>query len=200
MVDRFRDIFIEEKENRDEFAKYASRLFGIFSEKIISIWAEDPRSTYIDLGRPTLREHPGDRGYTLDFTLQNKLSKKIYVAEMKCEIEYQNFRYFVLKESSQIDHHKKPAFDIFLKSAKKPEDIHVSLKRKPIEAHGAILVWGAVDRSATSAIAEEKGFHEILSVEEICDNLSEWENEAYIELIKTRQTWSNALFDGLLSL
>ena len=35
--------------------KYLSRVFGIFSEEIVRIWAADPRAPFEDLGRPTLR-------------------------------------------------------------------------------------------------------------------------------------------------
>lgn len=85
--------------------KYLSRVFGIFSEEIVRQWASDPRCPYENLGRPTLRKR-GDRvGSTLDFTLRHKSTGKSYVTELKCEIEYQNYKYLVLSDIKQLNHH-----------------------------------------------------------------------------------------------
>mgnify|MGYP000523508818 CR=1 FL=1 len=71
--------------------KYLSRVFGIFSEEIVRIWAADPRAPFEDLGRPTLRVD-GEDGYsTLDFTLRSRDTELIFPAELKCEIEYQGY-------------------------------------------------------------------------------------------------------------
>ena len=63
--------------------KYLSRIFGIFSEEIVRMWASDHRCPYEDLGRPTLRRKGKKAGYTLDFTLRHKETGKSYVAELK---------------------------------------------------------------------------------------------------------------------
>jgi hypothetical protein len=117
---------------------------------------------------------------------------------MKCEIEYQNFLYFVLEKAGQLDHHTKPAFEAFLKAARSPELARVQVARKPIQIDGAILVWGAVDARAARQIKLELGLHEILSIEEICRDLATWENEEYLGLIEQYRSWANQLFDGLL--
>ncbi len=78
-----------------ERAKFLSRLFGILSEQIVSLWTSDERVPYLDLDRPTIKTSDNNRGHALDFALQERSSGNIYVSEMKCEIEYQNFRYFV---------------------------------------------------------------------------------------------------------
>ncbi len=80
--------------------KFLARVFGIFSEDIVRLWAASPGSPYEDLGRPTVCFDGAAKGSTLDFTFRNRASNKIYVAEMKCEIEYQAFRYFVLNARS----------------------------------------------------------------------------------------------------
>jgi len=159
--ERFREIFRSPHDPKNERAKYLSRLFGIFSEKVVSVWAADERAPYSDLGRPTLRQPGNERGHTLDFTLQDRVSGKIYAAEMKCEIEYMNFRYFVLEEKHQLDHHKKPAFDVFLEAARNPQGMSVRVQGKPVEIDGAVLIWGAVDANAKRAISSEMGFQPI---------------------------------------
>jgi hypothetical protein len=119
---------------------------------------------------------------------------------MKCEIEYQNFKYFVLRSADQLGHHRKPAFEAFLAAARTPEQLNISIKREPIEAKGAILVWGAVDPDTKNDIASQMSFHDILAVEDICKDLAEWGNQEYYQLIKQYKNWSNSLFDGLLAI
>ncbi len=101
-----------------EKGRFLSRVFGIFSEEIVRIWAQDPRSPYQVLDkRPTL--YDAGKRYSLDFLfLQNG---RAYVAEMKCEIRYQNYRFWRLTESGQLDHHKnKKAFELFCDCPKIP--------------------------------------------------------------------------------
>ena len=174
-------------------------MFGIFSEKIVAIWANDDRAPYENLGRPTIRVPERTRGHTLDFTFKDRATGNIYAAEMKCEIEYQNFGYFVLEASHQVDRHKKPAFEAFMKLARWPAEQDVRVQGKEVKVDGAILVWGAISTGAKDAIIAERGFHNILSVEDICWDLVSWKNTEYIEMIERYRTWSNRLFDGLIS-
>lgn len=180
-------------------SKYLSRLFGIFSEKVVEHWANDERAPYENLGRPTLKTPEDTRGHTLDFTFRCRLSGRIYASEMKCEIEYQNFKYFILEKTQQLDHHRKPAFEAFLTSARYPEKYAVRTKGNEVEIDGAILVWGAVSASGKREVMSDKGFHDILSVEEICRDLVKWRNPEYLEMIEQYRSWSNSLFDGLIS-
>lgn len=199
MSSPFREIFDGSDDPSNERAKYLSRLFGIFSERVVSVWSRDPNSRYEDLGRPTLRKSEEQRGYTLDFTFRSRLSGKTYAAEMKCEIEYQNFKFFILSDVSQLDHHQKPAFHAFLEAARNPHRFSVNVKRKRVEIDGAILVWGAVNAQSKELIQSETRLHDILSIEEICRDLMNWKNDEYIEMIEKYRGWSNHLFDGLLS-
>lgn len=195
----FRAIFDPPDDPKNERSKYLSRLFGIFSEKIVSIWAKDGRAPYENLGRPTLMPPEDVRGHTLDFTFRDRTTGKVYVAEMKCEIEYRNFRYFVLEASCQLDHHKKPAFDAFLRSARFPDQIAARVQGRQIRIDGAILIWGAVGPEARSRIISERGFHDILSIEDICRDLAAWQNPEYLKMIGQYRAWSNRLFDGLVA-
>jgi len=112
-------------------AKFLSKIFGIFSEEIVSLWAQDERARYDSLGRPTINTPGDNRRYALDFTLRERSSGNIYVAEMKCEIEYQNFKYFVLERVERLEHHKKPAFEGLFELA---PSIKIKKKRRKLTA------------------------------------------------------------------
>lgn len=198
MMTAFRTIFESSDDSMNQRSKFLSRLFGIFSEKIVHIWAGDPRAPYEDLGRPTVRAPSQSRGYTLDFTFRERASGKILAAEMKCEIEYLGFRYFILQTASQVDRHKKPAFEAFLAAARSPDQVDVTIGGRKTLIDGAILVWGAMAPGARELVMAERGFHDILSVEDICRDLAAWRNPEYREMIERYRSWSNRLFDGLL--
>jgi hypothetical protein len=117
---------------------------------------------------------------------------------MKCEIEYQNFRYFVLEHVNQLEHHKKPAFEAFLKAARPAADQMIFVGGKRITNNGAILIWGAVTPEGRDGAIKSKGFHEVLSIDEICKGLASWKCPQYTTLIEQRQKWCNELFNGLL--
>lgn len=178
--------------------KYLSRVFGIFSEEIVRLWASDPRAHYEDLGRPTLRKVGEKAGSTLDFTLRSRVSGKIYVAELKCEIEYQDFRYMVLTESRQLDHHNKPAFSALLAAAAQPSGQQTFLKTKAIQIDGAILVWGAATPLGKTAVMMEKSFFDVLTIAEMISDLLSWKNEPFKNLMEQRRVWSSEMFDGLI--
>lgn len=182
-------------------AKFLSRVFGIFSEEIVRLWASDPRAPYKNLpGRPTLRSLQATRGHTLDFLLEERSTGKKYVTEMKCEIEYQGFRYFVLEDVQQLAHHKKEAFKEFLVSATPRPDQKVTVEGSEIQTDGAILIWGSVTTEARQAVRSQFGLHDVLSIAEICRDLSEWRHEGYLRLLSERQVWNDQLFAGLRDL
>jgi len=197
MTHHFQSIFHRD-ENLKPRAKFLSRVFGIFSEEIVSLWASDARAPYENLGRPTIKSLNDSRGYTLDFTLKERASGRIYIAEMKCEIEYQKFKYFVLEDAEQLAHHKKPAFDAFLKSTTPSADQVVYVNGKRVDVQGAILIWGSVSADGKKAVMASKGFHDILSVANICHDLISWNHDGYRALIVERREWCNDLFGSLL--
>lgn len=198
MTLHFQSIFRREVDLKAR-AKFLSRIFGIFSEDIVSLWASDARAPYENLGRPTLKSSNDRHGYTLDFTLKERATGNIYVAEMKCEIEYQKFKYFVLDNVEQLAHHKKPAFDAFLRATSPSTDQVVYVKGKRVDTHGAILIWGSVSMDGKKAVMASKGFRDILSVANICDDLISWNHDGYRALIVQRQEWCNDLFGSLLN-
>ena len=139
---------------------------------------------------------------TLDFTLRDKASKKTYVAEMKCEIEYENFRYFVLTSPEQLKRYmKKPAFRSFLRAACEPSAARVTVPRSsvrlPVAVDGAILVWGAATPMGCADVREKFKLADVLTVESMVDDLTRSHDEAYVAMLEDRRKWLNEMFDGL---
>ena len=195
--------------------KFISRLFGIFSEEIVNTWCDrfdGDKFPYKNLGRPSLYDKENDKytGSTLDFTFQDK-DNKIYIVEMKCEIQYQNFKYFYLNYEDELEgfleHHNKKAFDKFREfpenkngyivkyseNSKTSEKIEI----KQEDICGIILIWGKVNKD----IEYKKNigdFHQILSVERMISDLIEWDDEKFKRMIAEHQCWSNDMFDQLV--
>jgi hypothetical protein len=177
--------------------KFLSRVFGIFSEEIVRIWATDSRAPFEDLGRPTLRMD-GEDGYsTLDFTFRSRETGRIYPAEMKCEIEYQDYRYLVLTAVDQLKHHTKPAFAALLAAASRKSGLRAFVQRQEVAVDGAVLVWGAATDVGRAAVMGGKGFFAVLTVADMIADLQMWRSEPYRALLDERRAWSNELYDAL---
>ncbi len=186
----------------DDRGKFLSRVFGIFNEEIVRIWCRDARSSYSDLGRPTIYLGSQSRGSTLDFTLQNRETAKLYVAEMKCEIQWNNYKYLILTEPSQLEHHQKKAFADFLTATRHPGDAMVTIqsgqRREEAKVDGGVLIWGAVAEAGRSSVSRQFAFADILSLEEIIADLNRWENREFGERIQEWKRWCDSMFEGLL--
>ncbi len=197
----FQQLFQTHNLDRDNFL---SRVFGIFNEKIVRCWAHDPHAPYEDLGRPTLQLPILQRQCTLDFTFRSRADGRIYIAEMKCELAYQNYRYLTLEHPAQLDHHAhRPAFQIFLDAAQNPGHYHDNVRVQggdPLPIHGAILVWGRYTDEGRDRVMAHYGFADVLSLENIVRDLLVWQNQEYMNLICNYQRWCMELFNGLLNL
>ncbi len=176
--------------------KFLSRLFGIFSEDIVRLWCRNPNSRYNDLGRPTIYSSNERRGKTLDFTFKDK-SEDIYIGELKCELEYQNYKFIELDSIEQLDHHTGEAFQRFLAIAKDPQSYNVRINGKETLGNGSILVWGCVNENKKNEIINHFNFHDILSIENIVNDLINWNYADYINYIDTRYRWMSKLMTNL---
>lgn len=176
---------------------FLSRVLGIFSEELVRIWASDERSPYRDLGRPRVFCPESGKGYSLDFTFEDRATSKLFIVEMKCEIEYQNYRYMTLRQPDQVFHHKKPAFDLFRSVARNPEQSRVEIRRAPTKVDGAILVWGDVTNEGKRSTIEHFGFHDVLGLDAILEDLWEWQPTELEELVNSLGDWSFELFNFL---
>ena len=184
--------------------KFLSRLFGIFSEEIVRIWASDEiLAPYKDLGRPTVKTqveaNNKNRGRTFDFTLGEKKTGKRFICEQKCELEFENYKYLELKGSEQLRHHEKNfAFRRFLDVGKDPRKYQVFVKGRQIEnVRGIVLIWGKVSERGRKEVKERYHMHGVLSLEDIISDLVIWKSKSYLELIREKQKWCNNLFHNL---
>jgi hypothetical protein len=192
------DTYGINKINTESRDKYLSRVFGIFNEEIIRVWCKSSNSQYIDIGRPTIKLiGESSFGSTLDFTLQDKHTKQNYISELKCEIQFENFKYLELTSVSQFKHHNKTAFQRFLGAATQPSKYEVKVKGKEISVEGAILIWGKTNPISVKSIYETTGLKEILSLENIINDLIQSKNEEYFKLLNQKQEWINHLINGL---
>lgn len=196
----FEELFISEgfpyqgKSQRD---KFLSRVFGIFSEKIVRIWCRNQNSPFEDLGRPTIYDENG-KHYTLDFLLKDSESN-VYLTEMKCEIEYQKYKNLTLGDPKQLKgHQKKRAFQLFLEAASQPETYEVKCGGEKVAVQGSALIWGRTSDENLQTIKSEFSLAHILSTEQIVSDLIIWEDEAYESFISQYEDWSEQLFRGLL--
>lgn len=195
MTVQFEKIFRTKDPARD---KFLSRLFGLFSEEVVRHWCRYPAATYEDLGRPTIRA-PGEmRGHTLDFTLRHRQTGKIFVAEMKCELEFENYRYLRLTGAWQLQHHRGAAFQKLLRLAGEPGAFETRVGGRQVQVDGAILIWGAVTPEGRNTVIAEYGFVDVLSVEEMVNDLHRWQPTGWREEVERLRHWSQELFDSLM--
>ena len=117
---------------------------------------------------------------------------------MKCEIQYQNYKYWMLEDASQLEHHRgKRAFELFLDVAKDPASINVRAGSE-VKPSGAILVWGAVSPNGAKSVQDLFGISDVLAVEDCMRDLLRWGNSDYRELITEKKDWCNELYRTLL--
>lgn len=184
--------------NDSDRDKFLSRVFGIFSENIVRLWCGNSNSKYSDLGRPTLYHSNEKKGRTIDFTFKND-SGNIYIGELKCELEYQNYKFIELDSIDQLNHHSsKKAFQRFLAIAKDINSYKVRIKGKETAVNGSILVWGRVNENNKRKIVEHFNFHDILSIENMVNDLIEWEDVDWIKYVETKYRWMTELRSNLL--
>ncbi|MDH5630791.1 MAG: hypothetical protein OEY96_11630 [Gammaproteobacteria bacterium] len=195
----FKKLFISEElpyKGRSRRDKFLSRVFGIFNEEIIRIWCKNERSSYVNLGRPTVYDVDG-KNFTLDFLLKDK-DGNLFLSEMKCEIEYQKYKYLVLEDPKQLEHHrKKRAFQIFIEMASNPNKHLVKCNSEEVHVSGAILIWGKVSDGGRKLVEENFKLSGVISTESVIKDLIEWKDESYLDFISEYNSWCNELFSSL---
>jgi len=186
--------FRTDDDKRDNFL---SRLFGIFNEDIVRLWCKNHNSKYTDEGRPSLYEGGKYTETTLDFGLRDQ-NGDIFLGEQKCELGYRDYKFIELNSVDQLDHHKsKKAFRRFLEVAKSPDSYTVKIDRKEVSVKGSILIWGHVNEKKKNDIKKYYKFHDILSIENMVNDLLKWKDKEYIDYINTRCQWMNELMSNL---
>jgi hypothetical protein len=191
----FNKIFVHQQDVKQD--KFLSRLFGIFSEEIARKWAsKDTKAPYEDLGRPTLKQK-GKKLCTLDFAFRDKKTGKVYVAEQKCWLEYENYKHLSLDNYQKLDCLTDSSFSKFLELADNPKKYDVFIGGKQTEISGTILLWGKVTNEGKTSVKLKYKIHDVLSLENIIENLVSWKTPEYSDLIKEKKRWCNQLFHEL---
>jgi len=183
------------KTNNIERDKFISRFFGIFNEDIALIYFMSPYSKYNNLGRPTIKKEL--EKYTLDFTLQDKNTNEIFICEMKCEIQYQNYKRLELNNKEQIKLHKKNAFIYFLDIANNMNNYVIEINKKIIKINGIILLWGKVtnDCKIINDIKDTYNIKDILSLENMINIMIDNNYQEYYNYIFEKKEWLNTFID-----
>jgi hypothetical protein len=190
------DIFRTSLPARD---KFLSRLFGLFSEEVVRHWAAQPAARYEDLGRPSLFSE-GTYRHTLDFTLRDRGSGRVFISELKCELEFENYRYLRLQDVAQLRTEKRPAaFQAFVEMARRPTAYAVKAGGRWLPVDGAVLVWGATTAEGRKAVIAATGLADVLSIEDMVRDLRDWGATTWTGRIDELRTWTAALFDWLAS-
>jgi hypothetical protein len=107
---------------------YLSRMFAFFSEEVVRHWSACDQAPYRDLGQPVIWDADGKRyRTTLDFTLERRGDGARFVSEMKCEIQFEGYRYLTLTGPTEIEHHAAgAAFQKFLRLAQDSNALRVT--------------------------------------------------------------------------
>lgn len=177
---------------------YLSRLFAFFSEEVVRQWAACPEAPYSEAGRPVVWDADGQRFHALDFTLVDRETGGRYVAELKCEIEFQNYAYLELVSPEVVRHHETgAAFQKLLQLAEDPGCLRVTIGGEEQRIDGAILVWGAMTVDGRRATIHHYRFADVLSIEEMLEELADWRPEAWAQWVDRRRRWTDDLFEFL---
>jgi hypothetical protein len=137
-------------------------------------------------------------GATIDFTLERRTDGRRFVAEQKAELAFEGYKYLRLTDRQQLAHHgTKGAFGRFLAMARTPDAYEARVNAKPVEVHGAVLVWGAVSDEGRRSVMEHYGFVDVLSLEAMVRDLNEWQSPEWIARLAELRDWTLGLFDRL---
>jgi hypothetical protein len=115
---------------------------------------------------------------------------------MKCWITWEDYRYLRLMNAGQLQALTGPAFVEFLAFARHPAEYQVFVNSKAVETNGAVLIWGAATPEGRSA-AVAQGIADVLTVEEMLNDLHIWQPVAWQQFVDQRRQWANELFDYL---
>ena len=213
---RFKEFFNKQSNENAARDKFLARFMGIFNEEIIRIWCKDKNSEYENIGSPTIRKKKKEKSElgtkdirsTLDFTLRKKKGAEkgnIYVAESKCLLQFQKYKHLELddiKLIDRLDKDDKRAFKWLLELCKRPNDFVLNVSSngssKSIKKiDGGILIWASINKDQLDHIKTEKKFHDILSLEDMINDLIRWRNKEYRKFLNEKSNWVNEFISFL---
>lgn len=183
---------------------FIAKVFGAFNEDIVRIWANRNNSKYKNLGRPTIYRNNEGKRNTLDFTMKERKTGKIYISEMKSWISYKNNKFLELNKSIDLlsinDIPESLRWFLNVGNDISNYDVNVNgpeLKKEKVIPEGTILIWPKFKSEDKDYCLKKYRLFDLLSLENIIIDLNNEKNEEYFLLLKEKEDWFNALISGL---
>lgn len=182
--------------------RFLARLLGLFCEDVVRAWCHCERSRYVDLGRATLWEPDRSCYSGVDFTLQDRATRRAYIADMHCWLSSEGERFVQLTDPAVLRARAldSMAFHRFLAFARTPSAYRANVTprgwSKPVEPEGAILIWGSAAPPVREQAMAEYGLAEVLTVEDMLRDLQAGAG-AWQEHVQRLRSWSAELYDVL---
>lgn len=185
-------------------ANFLSRIIGIFSEDVVRFWLENKKCKYNFLGRPQVWTENDSKKYSLDYLLQDKKTKKCYIAEQKCFFGFKDGKLKKISEAETFSivfdkwsNEKRNHTVAWARFIEFNNDSHVSIKNKKCDVSGKILVWASCDKKAKKDFQKKHNIFDVVSFEQVIRDLNKWEDRKYLGFLKDRKKWINQLFNSL---
>jgi len=71
----------------------------------------------------------------------------------------------------------------------------VTIRGREIQVQGAVLVWGVVTDEGQTSVRNAYGFVDVLSIERMLKDLSEWQPQEWADWVGLRRQWADEFFD-----
>lgn len=201
MIQNIKQVISDERKAKK--ASFLSRVFGIFREEIVKYWVDNDQCEYEDLGRPTIIKKSDGGKVTLDYTF--KKGETVFIVEQKNFYGYSNGRLAEISTSetfieafeqwSKSKAKQTLAWDYFLNFD--PNNYIVQVNKQETLVDGRILIWADYTNEGKQMLMEKLNLKDIISVNEILNDLRKWGDKKYLEFITSREKWVMELFNGL---
>jgi len=186
---------------------FLARIIGIIGEDITKFWLSNVNCEYINCGRPTIYWGENQRA-TLDFLIRKKESdhSDFYLVEQKNFFAYQNGNlrtiddvpefYNTYDKWSKSKTKSSPAWKIFNELNSHAYRIKVKGLDEVFKINGTILIWGAVNELASLKFKEKYGFHDVIGLVSMVEDLISWKDQDFEKFVLDRERWTRELFNS----
>lgn len=195
------------KENKLK-VNFLSRIYGVFSEEIVKIWCDNENNKEFEyIGKPHI--NIGNRKpLELDHLLKSK--NTYFIVEQKNFHGYKNgklasmedtdsfFKNFETWSKEKSKNQKSKAWDIFINFREHPKEVKYNGESFPDIK--TLLIWSKGTPEGKRKFIENSGIgvSEVLFLLDIKNDLIQWDDQKYKELIKGKKEWIDELFNDLL--
>lgn len=186
----------------DGESAFLARLFGIFAEDTVRIWALDEKAVYRDLGRPSVYHPDGTyTHHTFDFAFvprgnAPRQDHAVLVGEMKAWVVHEKGKHAVLT----ADKAREVTDDIWGKL--KGNTIKVKrLNDEPRLCAGIILVWPSAEAEDSQSWQKvHPQLKDVITLDRVLSDFGEFRSGAqFRKMLDEFSQASCSLFDGLRS-